>query len=484
MRCLTLANGLRDKGAQVKFVCRQSPGDLCDVIAASGYPVHRFSLSKPSDDWRHDAAQTVAAIADGEPADWLIVDHYALDRSWESAMRRHAKQIMVVDDLADRAHDCDVLLDQNYCVGLDARYDGLVPESCVTLLGPRFALLRTEFAAKRPSEPRDAPAARRVLVFLSAADPGNITARVLHALDAVAGPEVEADIVVGASGRHIDALTAYCAGRRGRRLHVQTTQMAQLLADADLAIGGAGSTSWERACLGVPSLVLGLADNQLPIAEALAAHGAHLYLGRIDVLDDGHLRNALAVLLENRPLRSALARANFSVADGRGVDRVIRHLYRADVTLRTARESDCERVFAWRNHPDTRRYFFDAAPIELAAHRRWFNAALADKARALLIGETNGKAFGVLRYDFLGTEARVSIYVDPERQGEGLGSALLVAGTEWLASHDAGVQTIVAEVMPANEASVRAFAAAGFRESHRCLRRNVHAQRSSVREPR
>lgn len=476
MRCLALANGLRKAGARVTFACRQAPGDLCDFIAAEGYPVQRLVAGKDSGsnpDWGTDAARTIGMMGDAAPLDWLIVDHYALDQRWESAVRSYTRAIMVIDDLANRVHDCDILLDQNYCKGMDTRYDNLTPESCKRLLGPRFALLRPEFSNARPREPRDASVVRRILVFLSSADSFNITSRVLGALDMVVSPSVEVDIVAGVASPHVDALTAYCSNRPGRRLHVQTAHMAELLATADMAIGGGGATSWERACLGVPSLVIGLADNQLAIAEALASAGAQLYLGRVEDMDDSSLRAALAVLLENRQLRAALARTAFTLTDGSGVGRVIRHLLARQVSFRPATGDDSDRLFAWRNHPETRRHFFDPAPIDPSAHRRWFADTLADDSRILLIGIVDGEEVGVLRYDLSGDEARISIYLDPARQGEGIGTTLLVAGRDWLQSYYPGTRAIVAEVLPTNGASARAFLAAGYRESHRCFRYDI-----------
>jgi len=483
MRCLALAHGLRKARARVSFVCRQAPGDLCDFIAAEGYPVQRLPAAEdgvPNPDGETDAAQTIGVMTDAAPLDWLIVDHYALDRRWESAMRSHTKAIMTIDDLANRVHDCDILLDQNYCKGMDTRYDNLTPESCKRLLGPRFALLRPEFSDTRPREPRDAPVVRRIFVFLSSADPFNVTSRVLDALDTVASPSVEVDIVAGAASPHVDALAVYCASRPGRRLHVQTAHMAELLAAADIAIGGGGATSWERACLGVPSLVIGLADNQIAIAEALASAGAQFYLGRVEDMDDSNLRAALAVLLENRQLRAALARTAFTLTDGGGVGRVICHLLARQVSFRPATGDDSDRLFAWRNHPETRRHFFDSAPIDLSAHRRWFADTLADDSRVLLIGTVDGEEAGVLRYDLSGDEARISIYLDPARRGKGIGTMLLVAGRDWLQSHYPGTQAIVAEALSANEASIRAFLAAGYRESHRCFRYDIVDDRLTV----
>ncbi len=482
MRCLALADGLREAGARVVFVCRQAPGDLCDLIAAKGYSVHRLSATEAGGKLspEQDAAQTLAAASSDVPLDWLIVDHYALDRRWESVLRPHTRGILAIDDLADRRHDCDILLDQNYRGATDTRYDNLTPAPCKKLLGPRFALLRPEFSGSRPPAPRDASDVRRILVFLSSADPRNITQRVLDALDGVVASGVEVDIVVGVACPHVEALTAYCARRPGRALHMQTPRLAELLAASDMAIGGGGATSWERACLGVPSLVIGLSDNQLPVAEALARIGAHLYLGRIEDLDDSALRAAVAVMLENRGLRSALARAAFPLTDGRGVERVVRHLRVRRVSLRPATADDCDRLYAWRNHPDTRRHFFDPDPIDLPSHRRWFAGVLTDPSRVLLVGVVDEQETGVLRYDFSGDEARVSVYLDPARRGEGFGTALLSAGRDWLQENRPQTRAVVAEVMAANEPSVRAFLAAGYRESHRCFRLDIPARRVSA----
>lgn len=469
-RCLTLADGLSTRDIQVCFVTRSMHGDLGDVIAAAGYVVHRLPATTAADnDWHADAEQTATAIGNTQ-FDWIIVDHYALDYRWESAMRAHARRIMVIDDLGDREHDCDLLLDQNYCENLERRYDGRVPESCVKLLGPRFALLRPEFISFRAKGVRDAAVVRRVLVFLSGADPENLTGRVLNALDEIAAPEVEVDVVIGSSGKHIESLKRYCADRTRRHLHVQTSRMAALLAEADLAIGGGGATSWERACLGVPSVVLGLARNQWPIAEALANSGAHLYLGRVDALDDASLRAGISTALNNRWLRHSFMQASQKITDGRGVNRVLGQLKPPVVSFRLATDDDCDRAFEWRNHPSNRRYAFDSSVVELDAHRRWFRDTLANPSRVLLIGLVDDSDVGVLRYDLQDTAALVSIYLDPARHGQGHGTALLTAGVDWLRSRYPNVRSIVAEVLAENVASAQAFRAAGYRESHQSFR--------------
>ena len=160
MRCLTLAEALRKAGAEVAFVCRELDGNLAGLIEARGFDVHVLPPLEPPTDpltwtaahWHEDAAQTASFLK--TRADWLVVDHFALEHRWEKEMREHANRLMVIDDLADRVHDCDLLLDQNY-LQEPARYDTLVPAHCRKLLGPAYALLRDEFRRAREAWPRE-----------------------------------------------------------------------------------------------------------------------------------------------------------------------------------------------------------------------------------------------------------------------------------------------------------------------------------------
>jgi UDP-2,4-diacetamido-2,4,6-trideoxy-beta-L-altropyranose hydrolase len=178
MRCLTLADELRGRGAEVIFVCREFDGNLCGYIEEKGYIVHRLPVSDATEqgdqnieiglkhtawlgaDCQTDVEQVEEIIKDLEsPPDWLVVDHYALDERWEECLRSYCKKIMVIDDLADRPHNCDLLLDQNFYENLESRYDGLVPPQCKKFLGPKYALLRPEFRESVPSASPDNGAA-------------------------------------------------------------------------------------------------------------------------------------------------------------------------------------------------------------------------------------------------------------------------------------------------------------------------------------
>ena len=299
MRCLALADALRELGANCTFISREHRGNLVDQIAKSGhkvlplrqddedievqvYPRHASWLGV---DWRTDAQQTIAAL-DGQPTDWLIVDHYALEKQWEQCMRPIVRKIMVIDDLADRPHDCDLLLDPN--LGRHAvNYDRLLIRDTLTLLGPRYALLRPEF-----KHWRDYSLARRVqgkldriLICMGGVDNDNVTGAVLEALEVCELPSgLQVIVVMGIHAPWLEQVRAQAANMaRSVQVKVGVENMAELMADSDLCIGAAGSSTWERCCLGLPSIQVVLAANQEYIAQALDSVEAAVSLNASDI---------------------------------------------------------------------------------------------------------------------------------------------------------------------------------------------------------
>lgn len=301
MRCLTLAETLRERGAAVMFVCREVAGNCCDLIQGKGFEVSRLPGAEPFSAVR-DAGLTAAVM--GASADWLIVDHYALDAEWERRLRQHARRIMVVDDLADRPHDCDLLLDQNLFDDMELRYAGLTSPDCRLFLGPRYALLRDEFiAARRTLRKRDG-SVRRLLLFFGGSDPTNETEK---ALQAVATPEFSAlsiDVVVGAANPLGDRIQNICAGLPNVIFHRQVTHMAELMTRADLAVGAGGTATWERCFLGLPALTVVVADNQAKPAEAADRAGLTYLVGRSSDIDAPRLSEAFRRVL-HQPLALA-----------------------------------------------------------------------------------------------------------------------------------------------------------------------------------
>ncbi|MDP2759423.1 MAG: UDP-2,4-diacetamido-2,4,6-trideoxy-beta-L-altropyranose hydrolase [Sideroxyarcus sp.] len=337
MRCLTLADALRQRGARIRFVSRDLPAHLCDMLKARGMELMPLSSNVAEDtsgdlahsEWlgtsqAQDARDTALALSEGT-WDWLVVDHYALDARWEALLRGSARQIMVIDDIADRQHDCDVLLDQNYYADMQTRYAGKVPEHCRLLLGPRYALLREEFRKLREHVKPRTGEVRRILVFFGGVDAYNYTGLAIEALAGLGIEGISVDVVIGAQHPRRSDIEIICA-TLGYVCHVQTSRMAELMAAADLAIGAGGSASWERCCLGVPALLVALAENQIDIAKALDSIGACIYLGTKEVTDSITLQRAIANLLDTHDQLEVVSQRAFSLVDGMGVEKVCQEL--------------------------------------------------------------------------------------------------------------------------------------------------------------
>lgn len=339
MRCLTLAGDLKLLGMEVSFISRVLPGDLCDYVESKGFKVYRLNTVENRDgdywewlteNWLEDARKTQEILLNQvtdraditninineersglnktftDPADTtnissriaaelfsaagssskaglslnLVVDSYALDSKWEKYQRPYVGKLMVLDDLADRPHDCDLLLDQNYYRNMDRRYEGLVSSACKMLLGPQYALLRPEFhQAKKDLRKRDGKI-RRILVFFGGSDPTNETKKALEAIKLLNRPEIAVDVVVGAANPHQEEIKSICSELPNTTFQYQVENMAELMAAADLAIGAGGATTWERLYLELPTIAIAVAENQVETLAALGGAKKLYYLGR------------------------------------------------------------------------------------------------------------------------------------------------------------------------------------------------------------
>ncbi|MGF6779484.1 UDP-2,4-diacetamido-2,4,6-trideoxy-beta-L-altropyranose hydrolase [Paraburkholderia sp. GAS334] len=317
MRSLALARQFAARGAAIAFVCRDLPGALLTLPEQTGYALH--VLAGDDDDAEADAEET-REFARRWQADLVVVDHYGLDARWEVALRQTVGRLLAIDDLADRPHACDWLLDQNDCSPSAQRYERWVPEACQLLLGPRFALVQPEFrAARTRCAPRDGQL-RRVVMFFSGSDEGNETAKALQGLATLENTGWEVDVVIGAAHPDPSGIEVACQSL-GWGFHQQTPYMADLLSVADLSVGSAGSASWERCLLGVPALVVELADNQREVIAALTERGCARSLGKArDVTADTYAEGLRA--LDADALRS-MSRAAWGCVDGRGAARVV-----------------------------------------------------------------------------------------------------------------------------------------------------------------
>lgn len=462
MRCLALADSIRKCGTEVAFISRDLPGNLFDIIRQEGHALHVMPADDETLDWDRDAGRTAAILASADKPDWLVVDHYQLDAKWEKKIRPLINKLMVIDDVANRPHDCDLILDQNYHSNLRGRYETMTSEACIQLLGPRFALLRPEFeAARKDVRPHDGEV-KRILVFFGGSDSVNMTTKAIQAVDQLARSDIALDVVVGTANPHADVIRALCEGRPNTIYYCQPSGLAELMLAADIVLGAGGVTHWERCCLGLPSIIVTLAENQVPSTSALAEDGYLLYLGDTDNVNVEQIYQSVAVMIGSPWALKFFSRKSAELVDGLGATRVASRLIGADIVLRSAVMDDCESVYAWRNAEINRQYARDPQPFSMEQHRQWFARALNESDQALLIGEVAGEPMGVLRYDLEDELAEVSIYLVPGWHGRGYGARLLDAGQWWLRQQYPNLKTIKAEVLSANAASAASFIKAGF----------------------
>ena len=311
MRSLTLAQALAAEGA----LCRFAAGPAATALLASfapDMPKARVASSAPQ-----DLTQAVA----GERFEAVVFDHYGLSASDHEAMAK-GRPALVIDDLADRALAADLILDS----GLSRRaqdYDGLVPEGARLLLGPHYAPVRPGFAALREAAlaRRGAGPVERVLVSLGLTDVGGITSRLVDRLRPRIGGAA-LDVVLGAEAPSLAGLKRIARHDPRLCLHVDSPDMAQLAGQADLAVGAAGSSAWERSVLGLPSLMVVLADNQRAAARALAERETALVADAQDPAFDDQFDRLFARLMRDGELRARLSQASAEVCDGLGAPRV------------------------------------------------------------------------------------------------------------------------------------------------------------------
>ncbi|MEH7666563.1 UDP-2,4-diacetamido-2,4,6-trideoxy-beta-L-altropyranose hydrolase [Bacillus sp. JJ689] len=329
MRCLTLAHELWNKGAQVYFICRKLEGDLHQYILNKGFCV--FVLDGDSENtnflssehgsylnwlkyhWFVDAQQTNDILSQLPKCDWLIVDHYGLDNRWESALRKTVRKIMVIDDLANRMHDCDLLLDQNLYDNPNDRYKDLIPEHSLVKLGPKYAILRPEFHAAKKFSRKRTGEIERIFIFFGGHDVTNETLKTLRALQNINQDNLKIDVVVGSQNPHKEEIQTYCKSVSNASYYCQIENMEELLVRADLGIGAGGTTTWERCFLGLPSITITTAQNQIEVTKAVAKVGATWNIGTAESVSDKAIMECLNKLLLNSKIVKEMSNKALSI---------------------------------------------------------------------------------------------------------------------------------------------------------------------------
>ncbi len=486
-RSLSLAEALRAHGGEVRFVTRALGVDSVGLIARAGFeqtillppPGSVFTPDPiiPHSEWaevsvERDTAETVEALAEFAP-DWVVLDSYAFDARWHKAVRSQLDcKIAQIDDLADRKLACDLLIDHTYALDHRAKYGRKLPRTARLLGGPRFGLLGPAYA--RASRYQFSETVRSIGIFMGGVDAGGHSFAVLDALEAIAF-EGEIEVVATSANPHLGDLRERVTARPNARLSLDLPDLTAFFARHDLQIGAGGGASWERCCIGVPTLLVVVAPNQMSVAPMLADAGVAAYAP--DPAPD-RIARQVKVLIASPENRASLADNSRRLVDGLGSTRVALGMLAEEVTVRRAAQDDAQMMFDWRGAPTTRAVSLDTDELVWSEHIAWLNRVLKDPTRPLFVGEIGGRPIGVIRFDFSGEmrapeRAEVSLYLDPALHRLGLGQHLLLAGEA-----AANPAIVDATVLSDNRASQRLFEACGYTQTGKTTWRK-HRQASS-----
>ena len=492
-RCLALAQALQTAGAAVHFVVRPIDAVAAQVLGSTTWPVHWLSqpengpaVEPPAPDgalpaaypdepphapwagvnWVKDARETVAALQTQRP-DWLVLDHYAFDARWHQAVTQAlGSRLVVIDDTADRSVAADMLLDQNWHTDHRRKYAGQHAGQVLTaprwLCGPRFALLSSAYQSA--PRHRTQPEVRSIGIFMGGTDPGGISAQVLASCRE-AGFAGEIEVATTSVNPQLADLQAACASAPPTTLLLDAPDLAGFFARHDVQIGAGGGATWERCCIGAPTIALALADNQHAVVPALAELGAlrAASLPSAALADAPPLTTVLTELLPDANARAALAERAAALVDGLGAQRVALAVLASTLRVRSAQLDDAQPLHRWRNHPAVRAVSIQGEAIAWPSHLAWLGAVLAAPDRWLFIGEVGAVPVGSIRWDRTRAgELTVSLSLDPELLGLGLGPHLLLAGEQAMLRRLGSAFTALATVLPGNTVSQRLFETCGY----------------------
>jgi len=462
MRCLALAQAWQDAGGRVTFAMRESTPALdarlraeqCEVVALQG------AVGTSED------AENTAAIAHECGAQWLVVDGYGFGADYQRALKQNGCRVLWMDDNGHASPYCaDLVLNQNVYANEMLYSDR--SDSVRLLLGPRYCLLRREFLKWRSWTRKSTADGARVLITMGGSDPDNRTQSILAALQKFPWPNLTLTVAVGGSNPYHQELQEAARLSDPPAVIVSNSlDMPTTLASADVAIASAGTTCWELCFLGLPALLVVLAENQEGFADELSRRGIARNLGRADCVTPAVIRNALRTLLQSERDRQRMSELGRRLVDGLGSARLV-SLMQSEIELRRTTQNDYHFLWQLANDVQTRQASFDNASIPLDAHIEWFASKMADP-NAILYTATDavGTPLGYTRFQRDRDAATISLSLTKEHRGRGLGRTLLLLSCERLFA-ETDVLKIDAYVKPDNEASLNLFSSAGFTQHGR-----------------
>jgi len=476
MRCLALAQAWSTTAGSCEFVLAHGTPELESRIREEGFRVNSITAEPGSDD---DVRRTLE-IAHERNTAWVVIDGYCFTANYHRAIKNRSCRLVVIDDggLGDSCV-ADVVVNQNpYATATSYAH---CPRSTSLLLGARYALLRREFWSPSPRLTISGKA-ERVLVTFGGTDPDNVTSMVLRALRMTPPNGGQVILVVGDGNPHYDSVVSQ-ARDVGRWVRIKrgVRKMSELMRWADLAISAAGGTCWELAAMGVPMMLVPIADNQLPVADILERKRAAVNLGPAWKLSAERIAEAMHTLRIDSERRKDLLENARGLVDGKGAHRVATAMMDTQLTLRSADASDMQLLWEWANEPAVRAVSFSQNAIPWDVHQKWMERRLADPDTRLYVGiDSAALPVGQVRFDLHDNEATLSVTLDPTFRGRGYGPILLSQSCRKLFRETSTV-LVEAFVKPDNVPSLRAFIRAGFIETGQTLQKGQPAVRFIAR---
>lgn len=464
IRCLTLAETLRSRGANATFLCRPLDGAATSRVEASGFDVRYLGNNQTGEysSEREDAIETLKLIAEYSLTR-VVVDHYDLSLEWETIVSRQVENLTVIEDLTNRQHRCDLLINQNLLSTQAQDYSASLTGVVQTLVGPRYALLQPDYAEIRTLRYNKISDVKRIVVFMGGSDPENSTDFVLRSLTSMNLNTIEVDVVIGPINPHRSTILQKFQSHRSIKFHVDLPNIATLLASTDMAIGAGGIANWERMCLGVPSVVIDIAENQREICVELAYAGLIEYAGSAHSISATSFENSVAKLILDRVLRSQYSLRSQTTVDGLGARRVAETLLPGkpeSLTLRTCRAEDVMYYFNWVNDPSVRVSSLNTDPVAWIDHEAWFVARLSDPSCRMFVLCTEGLPVGQIRFQKVNDSWSINYSLDEYVRSRGWGRYLVERGIAEMKISTTG--KFIANVKATNIASQKIFEQLGF----------------------
>jgi UDP-2,4-diacetamido-2,4,6-trideoxy-beta-L-altropyranose hydrolase len=473
MRCVALAQAVQDAGGGAVFAMAETTPAIESRLAAESCKVLRIACAAGTAD---DAQQT-RRFMEQQHADWIVVDGYQFDADYQDELRKAGCKLLFLDDYGHASrYSAQLVLNQN--AGASEKLYANRMLDTRLLLGPHYALLRREFSRWRDWKREVSPICRRLLVMMGGSDPDNLTTRVVEGLILARIENLEATVVVGGSNPHFVMLQTLAANSRLKiSVRNDATNIAELMAEADIAVSAAGSTCWELCLLGLPALLLDVAANQSAVARELDRKGCAIHVGDHTV-SAKRIAGELARLVHSPELRRSLSENARKLVDGRGAERVASVLRGEDLDfcdasprdshmnlrLRSASANDGRLLWEWANDPKARAASFSSEPISWETHAAWLAEKLGHNGTLIWIAENeDGTPCGQIRFDARPDgEWEVDISVAKTMRGRGLASRLITLGASAILKEHPDPK-VHAFIKPDNSASARAFEKAGFK---------------------